>query len=304
MVVTAAAQQVYVTLCTIHFVVTDRTGRFVKDLGPTDFTIYDNDRAQEISTLAQRVQTPISMRIDRRRQRLDRRRDRRGGVILDRSHSLSDTFANVVNSAAAFVTSSLRLDEDRGALVAFDSHVYLLQDWTADAGALVGHMRGLTAAGGSSIFDAVAKTCRDRFDPADTRQKVVVLVTDGEDTTSAATFDEALQMARRARVAVYILGVRAENSLNSRELQGRRVLARLAQLTGGRLFYPVDYRDVSLSALFANLQEELRNGYNVTYYLDVPPDNTFHRIRIDVKNSSLNVHAPAGYEARRPQQTE
>jgi VWFA-related protein len=286
-VATAAAQQVYVTLCTIHFVVTDRNGRFVKDLGPTDFTIYDNDRAQEIATLAQRVQVPVSL-----------------VVILDRSQSLSDTFANVVNSAAAFVTSSLRREEDRGALVAFDSHVYLLQDWTADAGALVGHMRRLTAAGGSSIFDAVAKTCRDRFDPADTRQKVVVLVTDGEDTTSTATFDEALQSARLARVAVYVLAVRAENSLNSRELQGRRVLARLAELTGGRLFYPVDYRAASLPALFADVQEELRNGYNATYYLDVPPDNTFHRIRIDVKNRSLNVHAPAGYEARRPQQTE
>jgi Ca-activated chloride channel family protein len=283
----ASTQQVYVTLCHVHFVVTDRNGLFVKDLGPDDFTVYDNDRPQEISTFAQRVQSPVSV-----------------ALVLDRSQSLSDRFPFVLDSAAAFAKSIIREGDDQGAVVAFDSKVYLLQNWTADSAALVDNIRKLTAAGGTSIFDALSKTCRDQFDGADTRQKVVVLVTDGEDTTSVATFDEALRMAKLARVAVYVLGVRAENSLNSRELQGRRVLASLAELTGGRVFYPADYGDASLSALFAKLQEELRNGYNLTYSLDVPPDNTFHRIRIDVKNRSLNVHAPTGYDARQSRQVQ
>jgi VWFA-related protein len=182
---------------------------------------------------------------------------------------------------------------------AFDSKVYLLQNWTPDSGVLVDNVRKLTAAGGTSIFDALLKTCRDLFNGADDRQKVVILVTDGEDTTSVATFDDALRVAKLARVAVYVLGVRAENSLNTRELQGRRVLTNLAELTGGRVFYPADYRSQSLPALFATLQEELRNGYSLTYTLDVPADNTFHRIRVVTKNPSLNVHAPTGYYAQR-----
>jgi Ca-activated chloride channel family protein len=278
----AAQQQVYVRLIEVHVNVTDRNGVFVKDLGPEDLTVYDNDRPQGISTFARRVQSPVSV-----------------ALVLDRSQSLSDTFPSVLESAATFARSTIRDRDDQGAVVAFDSKVYLLQNWTPDSGVLASNIRKLTAAGGTSIFDALLKTCRDLFDGADDRQKVVVLVTDGEDTTSMATFDEALRMAKLARVTVYVLGVRAENSLNTRELQGRRVLASVAELTGGRVFYPADYRDQSLSALFAKMQDELHNGYNLSYTLDVAPDNTFHRIRIVTKNPSLNVHAPTGYYAQR-----
>jgi Ca-activated chloride channel family protein len=241
-------------------------------------TVYDNDRPQKVETFTQNAQSPVSV-----------------ALLLDRSESVRDRFSSVLEAAAAFTTSVIRAREDRGTLVAFDSRVYLLQNWTADSVALVNAIHALTPAGGTSLFDALVKTCRDQFDAADTRQKVVVLVTDGEDTTSAATFDDALRMAKLARVTVYVLGVRAENSLNSRELQGRRVLANLADLTGGRVFYPRDYRNTSLAAQFAQLQEELRNGYTLTYYLDVPPGNTFHQIRLATANPSIKVHALAGY---------
>jgi Ca-activated chloride channel family protein len=281
--IAASKQQVYVTLCEVHFAVTDRTGLFVRDLGPADFTVYDNDRPQEISTFVQRVQSPVSV-----------------ALVLDRSQSLSDRLPFVMESAAEFTKAVIRGRDDLGMVVAFDSKVYLLQNWTSDSATLVASIRKLTAAGGTSMFDALLKTCRDQFDGTDDRQKVAVLVTDGEDTTSVATFEEALRMAKLARVVVYVLGVRAENSLNSRELQGRRVLTSLAELTGGRVFYPADYGGASLAVLFGRLQDELRNGYRLTYYLDVPPDNTFHRIRLEPKNRTLTVRAPTGYFARAP----
>jgi Ca-activated chloride channel family protein len=262
----------------VHVTVTNRNGVFVKNLGPDDFTLYDNDRPQQISTFAPKVQSPVSM-----------------ALILDRSESIRDRFPSVLDSAAAFATSIIRTRDDQGALVAFDSKVYLLQNWTADSDALVQNIRKLSAAGGTSIFDALLKTCRDQFSGADDRQKVAVLVTDGEDTTSVATFDDALRMAKMMRVIVYVLGVRAENSLNTREQQGRRVLANLADLTGGRVFYPADHHQASLLPVFAQLQEELRNSYNLAYYLDVAPGNTFHQIRIAMHNPTLTVHAPTGY---------
>jgi VWFA-related protein len=217
---------------------------------------------------------------------------------------VSDRFPSIVNAASAFVTSVVRGPQDRGALVAFDSKVYLVQDWTADPEALVAALHELSAAGGSSIFDALFKTCRDEFDPIDPRQNVVVLVTDGEDTTSAATFDQALRMAKMSHVEVYVLGVRAADSLNTRETQGHQILANLAELTGGRVFYPADYTEASLGGMFDALQEELRNGYGLSYYLDVPPDNSFHRVRIELKDRSLRVQAPTGYFAHqgRPSQ--
>ena len=271
-------QQVYVTLRDVRFSVTDRNGAPVNGLSPEDFTVYDDDRLEEISTFARNVQSPVSV-----------------AMVLDRSRSLDGTLPAVVDAAAAFLSSLVRDGEDQGAVVAFDSKVYLLHDWTSDSAALVRTMRTLTAAGGTSVFDALVKTCRDQFVSADARQKAIVLVTDGEDTTSTATIDDALSMARLAKVAVYVLGVRAEHSLNSRELQGRRVLTSLADLTGGRVFYPATRSDASLSALFAHVQQELRNGYRLTYYLDTPPDNAFHRIRIEPKDRTLTVHAPTGY---------
>ena len=271
-------QQVYVTLRDVRFSVTDRNGAPVNGLNPEDFTVYDDDRLEEISTFARNVQSPVSV-----------------AMVLDRSRSLDGTLPAVVEAAAAFLSSLVRDGEDQGAVVAFDSKVYLLHDWTSDSAALVRTMRTLTAAGGTSVFDALVKTCRDQFVAADARQKAIVLVTDGEDTTSTATIDDALSMARLAKVAVYVLGVRAEHSLNSRELQGRRVLTSLADLTGGRVFYPATRSDASLSALFAHVQQELRNGYSLTYYLDTRPDNAFHRIRIEPKDRTLTVHAPTGY---------
>ncbi len=280
LVTTVASQEEYVTLCSVHFVVTDDNGTFVTGLGPSDLRVYDNDRPQVISTFERRVQAPV-----------------RVALVLDRSASLKDRFPDVLDSATAFVRSVVRGPDDQGAIVAFDSKVYRLQPWTSDPAALVGAIRKLTPAGGTSLFDALYKACRDDFARTDTRQNVVVLVTDGEDTASVATFDDALRMAQLSHVAVYVLGVRAERSLNSRELQGKRVLTSLATLTGGRVFYPDDYGGNSLTTVFAQVRNELRNGYSLTYYLDLPPDNAFHHVRVETRDRSLHVHAPTGYFA-------
>jgi VWFA-related protein len=176
--------------------------------------------------------------------------------------------------------------------------VYVLQDWTANPAQLIQSIRNLSSAGGTSVFDAIYKTCRDKFNVTDDRQKVVVLITDGEDTTSNATFEQTLAMAKLSNVVVYVVGLRPENSLNTRELQGRKVLTDLADLTGGRIFYPKDSRE-QLDRLFQALQAEMRNEYSVVYDVEGQPDNTFHKVRIEVQDKGLRVHAPTGYYFRK-----
>jgi Ca-activated chloride channel family protein len=277
----AFPQDVYVVLVHTHFTVTGPDGRIVTTLGRDDLTVYDNDVPQQVADFGQRVEAPVSV-----------------AVLVDRSQSVSDRFSFLASAATAFVHAALRHESDRGLVVGFDSKVYLLQDWTKDPSLLAGSIQRLSAAGGSSIFDAIFKTCRDKFDITGTRQNVLVLVTDGEDTTSVATFEQALQMAVLSRAVVYVVAVRAEQSMNPRELQGRRVLSQLAELTGGRLFYPDEQTPDGLGALFDRIQEELRSTYTLTYYHDVAPDNSFHRIRIQPADPSLVVHAPRGYYAR------
>src|SRR5262249_26028377 len=116
-----SGQTVDVNLIETHFSVTDRNGKFVPNLKPSDFTVYDNDESQSIDNLEQNLQSPLD-----------------AAVILDRSASVTDRFRLVVDSASAFVTSLIRDSMDRGTIVAFDSKVYLLEDWSSDSNRLTG----------------------------------------------------------------------------------------------------------------------------------------------------------------------
>jgi len=278
---TASRQDVYVTLVHTHFTVTDREGRLVTTLGRDDVKVYDDDAARPVADFSRHVDAPVNV-----------------AVLLDRSQSVSDRFPVLASAATAFERSVLKGRDDRGLVVAFDSKVYLLQDWTSDAGRLAGSIQRLTSAGGTSMFDAVYKTCRDKFEITDTRRNALVLVTDGEDTTSLATFDQALQMATISGVAIYAVGIRTDDSLSPRDLQGHRVLSHLADLTGGRVFSPDDQSPAQLDALFGKVEKEIRSSYTLSYYLDVAPDRSFHSVRIEPNDKTLVVHAPSGYYAR------
>jgi VWFA-related protein len=278
----ASRQVVYVTLVHTHFTATDRQGRLVTTLGPHDVTLYDNDVAMPVADFARAFDTPVDM-----------------AVLVDRSQSVNDRFPFLVSAATTFVRSVLSGRDDRGLTVAFDSKVYLLHDWTDDAVGLAGSLQSLTAAGGTSLFDAVYKTCRDKFEISDVRRNALVLVTDGEDSTSQATLEQAAQMATIARVVVYVIGVRAEHSMSTRELQGTRVVSRLAELTGGRVFYPDEQTSGGVAALVGQIGAEIRGSYMLSYYLDAAPDHSFHRIRVEAKDRTIDVHAPSGYYALR-----
>jgi VWFA-related protein len=279
--VVAFRQDVYVTLVHTHFTVTDPQGRLVTTLGRDDLTVYDNDVAKPLADFSRHVDAPVSV-----------------AVLVDRSQSVSDRFLVLASAATAFERTILKGRDDRGLAVAFDSKVYLLQDWTTDAAPLAASIERLTSAGGTSMFDAVYKTCRDKFEITDTRRNALVLVTDGDDTTSLATLDQALQMATMSRVAIYAVRIRAEDSLSPRDLQGDRVLSRLAELTGGRVFSPDDQSPAQLNGLFTRVGEEISSSYTASYYLDVAPDRSFHRLRIEPKDKTLVTHAPSGYYAR------
>jgi Ca-activated chloride channel family protein len=279
----AFQQDVYVTLVRTHFTVSDRRGRPVTTLGRDDVTVYDNGEPKPVAEFRGHVETPVRI-----------------AVLLDRSESVTDQFPFLISAATAFERVVLKGPEDRGLLVAFDSKVYLMQDWTSDRSRLAESLQQLTAAGGTSMLDAVYKTCRDKFEISDAARNALVLVTDGEDTTSQATFDQALQMASLSRVVLYAVAVHADESLNTREMQGRRVLSELTDLTGGRLFYPADQSSEGLAVLLAQVEREIRSAYTLTYYLDGAPDGSFHRVRVDAHDKALVVHAPSGYYTRKP----
>jgi Ca-activated chloride channel family protein len=264
--------QLGTTLVNTFITVTDKEGRFISDLNPSDFVIWDEGRRQKITEFSRETQLPLTL-----------------ALVVDRSRSVQERFELERAAAIRFLESILRKGHDRGLLTAFDSTVYLIHDFTDDADALSGLIQHLSTAGNSAIFDAVYKTARSKFSRIPQGRKVIVLITDGDDTASRVTLQQAIDMALRTDVIIYPIGIRGTKA-------GISNLNRLAQMTGGRSLF-LDEAHPQLADLFAQLQEELRNQYSIGYQLDQAPDNRFHRLRIRVKKRGLSVRARVGYYA-------
>lgn len=277
------AQLVQVTLVTSHFCVTDHGGRYISDLTRDDFVVTDNGVPQKIAEFRKKSRGTLSV-----------------VMVLDRSESVRDRFPFLKEAAATCADSLLQSPEDRGLLVAFDSKAFLLQDWTSDPGSLARNIDRLTASGGSSLFDAIYKASRDRFRVADDRRKVLIVFSDGEDTTSRATLRQTEEMVELAGATIYAVGIQPENSMNTRDLQGPSVLAELAGLTGGSVLYT--RQSEQLRAFLQRLEDEVRNWYEISYYSNAPLDDTFHKLVIQTKKEALQVHGPKGYYADRPRE--
>ncbi len=276
----AWSQNAFVSLSRTHFSVADAHGHLVTTLGPDDVTIYDNDVPQHLAEFGSHPDAPVDM-----------------ALLIDRSASIGSRLPELVSAARRVLVQGIA-ERDRALVVAFDSKVYLLQDWTGDSSRVADAIAPLTAAGGTALFDALFKSCRDRFTGTDARHNVVVLLTDGEDTTSAATLDQALEMLTLSRVTVHAIAVKEEAAFHTGELPNQRVLDTLTSLTGGRQLDSGDHTAATLAAFFTRIQEEARQTYSATYYHAQPPDGTFHHIRIVPRDSTLVVHAPTGYFAR------
>jgi Ca-activated chloride channel family protein len=265
--------QVWVRAVDVPCVVTDKQGRFVSDLSSNDLTVYDNGRPQKVTNFKKKLQSPLRI-----------------AFLLDRSRSVANKFSLLQQASAKFLRSIVRQDLDRACLISFDSHVYLLKGWTDSVDQLTEMIGRLTPAGGTALFDALYKTCRDMFapNPDDSTTRIVILVTDGEDTTSRATLKEIREIVPSSGALIYVLGVKAEESLNAREFRGKQVLAELRDVSGGAVLYP-DVSQDRLDTLFEQIEQELRNAYAVGFTSYEQPDGTFHKIKVETSRKGLTV---------------
>jgi Ca-activated chloride channel family protein len=267
-------------LVNTYVTVRDANGRLVSGLTSNDFTVLDNGKEQPITYFGQESSQPL-----------------RVVLVIDRSRSVQRELARAKTAAQDFFTSVLRPGRDRAAVVAFDSGVYLLQGFTDNTAVLTSAVSGLTSSGGTSIFDAVYKTARDMLPNGQNARRVIILVTDGDDTTSQASITEAIEMASKNNVIIYAVRVPGEGSLNVHDLRGRPVLDRLTQATGGGQAY-FDGNQNQLAAFFARVRDELRSEYSIGYqFTDSIASPTFHKLTINVKSNSgpLRAFTRKGY---------
>lgn len=265
-------------LVNTHVSVRDKGGHSVSGLTKDDFTVLDDGKGQPIVLFSEESNQPLRM-----------------AIVVDRSRSVQKVLSLAKTAARSFFGSVLRPNRDRACVVAFDSGVYLTQDFTDDPNALANALSRVTAEGGTSIFDAIYKVARDKLSGTDQARRVILLLTDGDDTTSRASIEQALEMALKNNITIYALRLPEENSLNVRDLRGKPVLDRLTETTGGREFYLNSDND-RLARFFDRLEIEMRSQYSIAYrFQSLSSARGFHKIAIKMKDPDLKAFTRSGY---------
>ena len=264
----------------VVFTVTDKHGKRVTDLKQADFRIVDDSKpVSEIRSFHAETNLPLQV-----------------GLLIDASASVRDRFKFEQESAIEFLNQTVRKRYDQAFVVGFDVTPELTQDFTDDTEKLGHGVRELRPGGGTAMYDALYYACRDKLlkqSHGGPTRRAIILLSDGEDNQSHVTREEAIEMAQRADAIIYTISTNVSGTKGA----GDRVLERIADATGGRAFFPFQIRDVTNA--FAEIQEELRSQYDVSYKpIDFKSDGHFRTIEI-VANDRKNfrVRARRGYYA-------
>ncbi len=253
----------------VVFTVTDKHGKRVTDLKQADFHVLDDNKAPE-AIRAFHAETNLPLQV---------------GLLIDASNSVRDRFKFEQESAIEFLNQTIRPRYDQAFVVGFDVVPEVTQDFTDDTEALARGVHELRPGGGTAMYDAIYKVCREKLlkAPKSTPvRRAIILLSDGEDNQSHVTREEAIEMAQRAEAIVYTIST----NVSGTKAPGDKVLERIADATGGRAFFPFQIRDVANA--FAEIQDELRSQYAIAYKpADFKTDGHYRTIEI-VTNDRKN----------------
>ncbi|HKE30691.1 MAG TPA: VWA domain-containing protein [Candidatus Angelobacter sp.] len=268
-----------VDLVPVIFTVTDKHGKFVRDLKQDQFKVLDNNRPpKEIVSFESQTDLPL-----------------RVGILIDASNSIRERFLFEQQATEQFVQEIIRPRSDKAFVLAFDEVSEVTQDFTSDVDKLGTGIRVIRPGGGTAMWDAVYYACRDKMLKEKNNMPVrraIILVSDGDDNQSRVLRQEAIEMAQRAEVIVYAISTNLSNIHDT----GDHNLQALADATGGRAFYP--YKLSDLADDFNEIQGELRSQYSISYKPDeFAPNGQFRSIQIIPENKKLKVRARKGYFA-------
>ena len=266
----------------VLFIATDKHGKFVRDLNQNDFSILDDHKPpQAILNFHRETDLPLHL-----------------GLLIDVSGSVDSRFDFEQTAATSFLQHTLRAGFDRAFIVGFNTHSQMAQDFTDNVQLLSAGVRRLHDGGGTALYDAVYRACKEKFlkdRPDRPVRKAIVIVSDGEDNQSEYTKAQAIEMAQRAEVIIYAISTDDSGLV----MRGDKVLEQLADATGGRAFFPFKMKDITHS--FAAIEDELRSQYVVSYRpANFDADGRYRSIEISSLKKDLQVRARRGYFA--PQQ--
>lgn len=257
-----------IDLVELYVTVVDRRGRPVDGLGREDFAVLEEGESQRI-------------------RRFERARDRpfHAALVIDTSTSMADELRQAERAALVFF-HQLVTPRDRAAVVTFDDEPRLATPFTDDLEVLAGGLDGMEADGETALHDSLIFTLYHFGGLGG--QRAIVLLSDGEDSSSRYSVDDTLEFAREMGVAIYTIGL----DIPTRAYEARATLTRLSNQTGGESFFIG--RVGELERVYATIEEQLRSQYLLTYQSSLEGDD-FRRLEVRLADRRLRATAIAGY---------
>jgi len=262
--------------------VTDSSSRYVTDLEQPAFSVFEDGVKQEI-TFFTKAHTPIAL-----------------SLLLDSSASMDEKMATAQEAAIGFAR---RLGpDDVASVIDFDSRVEILQPFTGDRDAIERAIRKTAAGGSTSLHNAIYISLKElkkvrASNQEEIRRQAIVLLSDGEDTTSLVSADEVLDLAKRSETAIYSIGLRSKDSAAGKGFkEAEFILRQLAQETGGRVFFPSNVTE--LPNIYTTISDELSSQYTLAYTSkNLKRDGAWRRVLVRVDRPGASARTKQGYYA-------
>ena len=269
-----------VELVSLNVTVSDSQGRYVTDLEQGDFSVFEDGAKQEL-TFFNRTNLPIAL-----------------SLLIDSSASMEQRMEHAQEAAIGFA-KRIRA-QDLAQVVDFDSRVEIKMGFTSKIEELEAAIRTTSAGGSTALHNAVYISLKELAkvrakNPDEIRRQAIVVLSDGEDTSSLVSFEEVLELAKRSETAIYTIGLQPRETSALRGFrEAEFVLRQLAQETGGRAFFASKIED--LKDVYAQIADELSSQYSMGYASKNPRrDGAFRRLVVQVARPNSTARTKRGY---------
>jgi Ca-activated chloride channel family protein len=269
-----------VDLVSLNITVTEG-GKYITDLNQDDFEIYEDGVKQQPAFFT-KGQQPIAL-----------------AVLLDTSASMESKIDTAQEAAIGFARRMRSGDVME--VIEFDGQVSILQAFTSDVGALERAIRQATVKGSTALYNAIYVSLKDirkarARNTESIRREAIVVLSDGDDTSSLVSYEEVLDLAKRSETAIYAIGLRQNDGPKREFKEAEFVLRQLSQETGGRVFYPGSVTE--LPKIYEQIAQELSSQYSVGYVSKNPARNgAWRRITVRITRPGFVARTRQGYFA-------
>jgi VWFA-related protein len=263
-------------LVVLHASVLDRSGKLITSLPREQFKVFENNQEQPLK-IFRREDIPVSI-----------------GIVVDNSGSMRDKRQKVESAAMALVKASNPRDEVF--VVNFNDEAYLDVPFTADLKKMEEGLSQINSKGGTAMRDAISMSMDYVKSEGKRDKRVLVIVTDGDDTTSMGiTLEKLVEKCHKLEVVIYAIGILGEEDKRSAG-RAKRAIEAITKASGGAAYFPNDVTNVE--ALCLQVAHDIRNQYVLAYSpVNQELDGTFRSIRVTAAGGKYTVRTRTGYYA-------